>query len=129
MTSGILVNKETRKKVLGFKDIENYSAEEIIERNGLNPDELEFVDNKDLDIDVMEIRGWHKINSDGSVEDAREIVGYRAILEDIIEVKGKQFSKDTKIFKVDDKEQAEELAQKLNMEITDFEEIKKLPKT
>jgi len=117
--------------LVGFKNptYEDLSLKEILEKEGLNEREVKFIPEEKLEKNLMDLKHYHKIDEKGTVEDVRKIVGYKTTLENKIEVKGKEFSKDTKTFKVDDREQAEELANKLNMEITDFEEIKKLPKT
>ena len=130
MVKGAFVRKNNR---LIFAVDTDKSKEEAIEHfdtlRNMDEGDFFFIPIEDVDKSYSEIKGFHRISQDGSVEDARKIVGYQATLEDKIEAKGKQFTKDTKVFKVDDRKQAEELANKLNMEITDFEEIKKLPKT
>lgn len=125
MTSGILVDKETREKVLGFKDIQEYSVEEIIENNGLNPNELEFIHNSDLDIDVMDTQDWHKVNSDGSVEDIREVVGYKVRLSEKVDLPKEQAEVDKKTVRLDnepDDTTKNELEQKTGMEVIRVEE-------
>ena len=128
MENKVLVDKNTREVktcvIRSDKDIEEFAEDYNYDLRS-----LDVMNGEDIDVNIKDLTNNHKVYQDGSIKDAREIVSYRATLEDIIEVKGKQFSKDTKTFNVDDREQAEELANKLNMEITDFEEIKKLPKT
>lgn len=88
MTSGILVNKRTRRRILGFKN-EDRTSEEIIEAFGLKQYEpLEFIELDKLEIPLEDIRDWHKISSDGSVEDTRKVAGYRYELGKEIRVKG-----------------------------------------
>lgn len=124
MTSGILVDKKSRKKILGFKNIRDYSVDEIIENNGLDPEKLEFIDNRDLGVDVMDTKHYHKIHSDGTVGDIRETIGYRAKFKRRVEAKGKKFDVDSKTIIVNERAEAEELAKKMGMELVDLEEKK-----
>lgn len=70
--SGILVDRKTKRKVLGFKNIKDYSIEEIIKNNGLDSNKVDFIREKDLKMNVLDIQDWHLINSDGSVKDIRK---------------------------------------------------------
>lgn len=70
MVSGVLVDKDSRR-ALALKSTGKYSVEEIIKNNGFDPKTVEFVESSKLQIEIFEIRDFHKIYSNGTVEDTR----------------------------------------------------------
>lgn len=70
LVSGVLVDKDSRR-VLAFKSTEKCSIKEIIENNGFDSKNVEFIENSKLQIEIFEIRDFHKIYPDGTVEDTR----------------------------------------------------------
>lgn len=124
MTTGVFVN-ENGKLLMGVRNHE-YSIKELRERNGFpGTSEVQFISGEKLNEDPLNLRGHHKIHEDGTVEDTRSIVGYRARLKKKVDVGGKKFDVDGKTVKVDKKGEADKLAQRLGMEVEDIKPIKR----
>ena len=125
MIAGILIDKVTKRKVLGFEQVP-YTVDEYIKMNGLDKDKLLFIPKEDLKMELSEVREYHLINEDGTVEDTRPLK-FEYLLEDSFSLKGQKVLRGRRIVHFTEElsvAEEKELEKELNMKIEKKERVK-----